>query len=279
MKKEKIICVVVTYNRKDCLYKNLMALLAQTRPIDEVVVVDNASTDGTYEYIEEILKRHSHIFYYRRPENTGGSGGFSWGVQKAYENGADYISGMDDDAVPDNYALEHLQKAEENVKETAAFWSNCDNNCPRDMVKVDTWMFVGFYIPRKIISDIGFPRSDFFIYWDDHEYALRIRKAGYSIYKVKDSVIHHKDANKNYYPEKKIGPVRFKMFRMENWKVYYYYRNHIITYKWTDRNKYYVAFVEIPKNFVKSFIYQNGQGKVIAKAWMDGLLNRTGRRI
>lgn len=276
---KKIICVIVTYNRKKYLYENLKALLNQSRPIDEIIVVDNASTDGSYEYIKEILKKNSQIYYYKREENTGGSGGFSWGIQKACEHGADDIWGMDDDAIPDNYALEYLVKAEKNMKRTAAFWSNCDDNCPQAIMKVTTWMFVGFYIPRKIIDAVGYPRDDYFIYWDDHEYALRIQKAGYSIYKVKNSVIHHKDANKIYYPEKRIGVFRFKMFQMEDWKVYYYYRNHILTYYWTDLNKYYAAFVEVPKNFVKSFIYHNGQGKIIMKAWIDGLLGRSGKRM
>lgn len=222
------------------------------------------------------MQKNLQISYYQRPENTGG---FSWGVQKAYEKGADYIWGMDDDAIPDSRALEYLEKAEKKIKQTAAFWSNCDNHCPQDIMKVDTWMLVGFYLPREIIDVVGFPRDDYFIYWDDHEYALRIPKSGYSIYKVKTSVIHHNDANKIYYPEKRIGFLRFKMFRMDDWKVYYYYRNHILTYLWTDLNKYYVVFVEIPKNIVKSFIYRNGQGRIIAKTWMDGLWNRTGKRI
>lgn len=279
MEKKKIICVVVTYNRKKWLYKNLLALLSQTRPIDEIIVVDNASTDGTYDYIAEICRKNSQIFYYKKEENTGGSGGFSWGIQKAYRHCADYIWGMDDDAIPDNYALARLVEAEKSIKETAAFWSNCDGYCPQDIMKVDTWMFVGFYIPRKIIDTVGYPRDDFFIYWDDHEYALRIQKAGYHIYKVKHSVIHHKDANKIYYPVKRIGLIRFKMFRMEDWKVYYYYRNHILTYSWMDWNKYYVAFVEIPRNFIKSFFYHNGQGKIIMRAWIDGLRSRTGKRM
>lgn len=279
MGEKKISCVVVTYNRKKCLYENLNALLVQTKKIDEIIVVDNASTDGTYEYIKEILDRNPQIFYYKMTENTGGSGGFSWGIQKAYERGADCVWGMDDDAIPDNRALECLVKAEGQVGKAAAFWSNCDNNCLKDIMEVDSWMFVGFYIPRIIIDAVGFPRSDYFIYWDDHEYALRIRKAGYHIYKVKDSIIHHKDANRIYYPEKKIGPIRFKMFKMEDWKVYYYYRNHVLTYRWNDINKYYVVFAEIPKNLIKTFIYHNGQAGVIMRALVDGLSNKAGKRV
>ena len=43
----KIISVVVTYNRKNWLSKNIETLLAQSRNLDEIIIVDNASTDGT----------------------------------------------------------------------------------------------------------------------------------------------------------------------------------------------------------------------------------------
>lgn len=275
----KIACVVVTYNRKKELYKNLNALLNQTRKLDMVIVVDNASSDGTYEYIAEIIENNSVIQYYRLPENTGGSGGFSWGIRKAYELGADYIWGMDDDAIPEKNALEMLLIEGGKINAISALWSNCDNKCVKEIETVNTWMFVGFYIPREIVDKVGFPRDDFFIYWDDHEYALRIQSAGYSIYKIKASVINHQDANKLYYPEKKIGPVHFKMFKMADWKVYYYYRNKILTYKWNDAEKYCTIFWEIPKTVIKSFLYHSGQGKIIVKALIDGITKRTGKRI
>ena len=114
-------------------------------------------------------------------------------------------------------------------------WSNCDKSIfEEDILEVETWMFVGFYLPREIISDVGFPRDDFFIYWDDHEYSLRIRKAGYRIFKVRDSIIEHQDAVKNYYPEIRFGPIHMNMFKMADWRVYYYVRNYILTYHWNE---------------------------------------------
>lgn len=280
MKHEKAIAVVVTYNRKNWLLKNIEALLGQSRPLDEIVIVDNASTDGTYEFVKGLVDANKCIKYYTLPENTGGSGGFSWGVEKAYEHGADYIWGMDDDAIPMPDALERLIEVSSKMDKPTALWSNCDKSIfEDDVLEVETWMFVGFYLPREIISDVGFPRADFFIYWDDHEYALRIRKAGYRIFKVRDSIIEHQDAVKNYYPEIRFGPIHMNMFKMADWRVYYYVRNYILTYHWNEIKKYAVVFVEIPKIFIKALVFKTGQGKFVLKGLKDGLMNKTGKRM
>ena len=69
--KGKISALVLTYNRKEILLQCLGSILAQVEPADEIIVLDNGSTDGTCEYLEKsgILK-HDCIFLYRRPENT-----------------------------------------------------------------------------------------------------------------------------------------------------------------------------------------------------------------
>lgn len=75
---QKITCVVVTYNRKKCLYQNLAALLMQTRPLDEIIIVDNACTDGTYKYVSEIVKKIQLfiiIDYQKTREEQGDSHG------------------------------------------------------------------------------------------------------------------------------------------------------------------------------------------------------------
>lgn len=277
---KKIISVVVTYNRKEWLFKNVEALLIQSRELDEIIIVDNASTDGTYEFVEKLILNNACIKYYRLQENTGGSGGFSWGVKKAYEHGADYIWGMDDDAIPMPNALEHLVKISEKIDKPTALWSNCDKKGFQGEIKeVQTWMFVGFFLPREIVDAVGLPRDDYYIYWDDHEYALRIRKTGYQIFKVKDSVIEHQDAVKNFYPELRFGPIHMNMFKMADWRVYYYIRNYILTYGWNEKKKYLILFYEIPKIFIKSLVFKTGQWRVIARALVDGVLNRTGKRV
>lgn len=130
MKDETICAVVVTYNRKKLLIECLKALKNQTRPVDAIYIVDNASTDGTPElllenkYLEElpanelkenfektIKKDNTIIHYLKMPENTGGAGGFHEGIKRAYKKGYDWIWLMDDDAKPREDALKRLEEA------------------------------------------------------------------------------------------------------------------------------------------------------------------------
>ena len=94
--RETIAAVVVTYNRKGLLARCLAALLAQRHPLDAIFIIDNCSTDGTYDDLltqgriapidggESIktVPRTEHstksveIHYVHLPENTGGAGGF-----------------------------------------------------------------------------------------------------------------------------------------------------------------------------------------------------------
>ena len=118
--KETVCAVVVTYNRKDLLVECLESLLQQTRPLDGIYIIDNASNDGTPGYLKEkgfiqelppkesnepwerkfILTYKLPIYYVRMHENTGGAGGFYEGVKRAYEKGYDWLWLMDDDADP-----------------------------------------------------------------------------------------------------------------------------------------------------------------------------------
>ncbi len=106
----KTAAVVVTYNRKDLLVKNLEAVFGQTVLPDAVYVIDNHSSDGTGEHLRSLgYLDNSRIRYVYKDENTGGAGGFEYGTRIAYEAGYDWIWLMDDDGRPaDRYALERL---------------------------------------------------------------------------------------------------------------------------------------------------------------------------
>lgn len=129
-KEETIVAVVVTYNRKNLLLKCLESLSHQTRPIDGLILVDNASTDGTPDLLLQtgvlntLPLEHSSFpqefssqpsimggiptIVIRMNENTGGAGGFHEGVKRAYQEGADWIWIMDDDIEANASCLEGL---------------------------------------------------------------------------------------------------------------------------------------------------------------------------
>jgi len=130
---DSVCAVVVTYNRKNLLIECLEALRKQTRPIQGIYLIDNASTDGTPElllekgYISELPPQNLKepwekefivqnltngeeikLHYVRMHENTGGAGGFYEGVKRGHERGYDWLWLMDDDAEPKEDALENL---------------------------------------------------------------------------------------------------------------------------------------------------------------------------
>src|SRR5918912_3722778 len=93
--------VVVTHNRRALLLDCLEAIARQTRPVEGVLVVDNASTDGTLEALQSSgLADRVPLDYLRLTRNGGGSEGFHYGVAEALGSGADWLWLMDDDCEP-----------------------------------------------------------------------------------------------------------------------------------------------------------------------------------
>ncbi len=133
--KDRVCAVIVTYNRKELLLECLESLRKQTRPIQGIYLIDNASTDGTPQllldkgYIRELPPENPSepwekefeisnltdgkfikLHYVRMHENTGGAGGFYEGVKRGYEKGYDWFWLMDDDTIPTNEALISLME-------------------------------------------------------------------------------------------------------------------------------------------------------------------------
>ena len=104
----KIAAVVVTYNRCDMLRQCIDALLAQTVSLDAIIIVDNNSSDKTFEIIKQMFLDIPLIKYTRLPKNVGGAGGFYEGLKKGYNLGFDWLWVMDDDAEPEQDALDKL---------------------------------------------------------------------------------------------------------------------------------------------------------------------------
>lgn len=189
------------------------------------------------------------VHYVRMHENTGGAGGFHEGVKRGYERGYDWLWLMDDDAEPKYDALEILLQNSVNymvlsnlkvgIDNRPQFnhrgWKNLctlsfkvikaisDETLKKDLVEIDHSSFVGFFINRKVVEEFGFPKKEFFIYYDDVEYSFRINKK-YKILMVSNSIIYHKDANKKVNKgenNKKSIKVDYKSF----WLKYFYIRN------------------------------------------------------
>lgn len=241
----KVNAVVVTYNRLELLKKTINKLREQSFGLNRIIIVNNASTDGTEKYLEEI--NDEYIDVYNLEKNLGGAGGFHYGIKKAYECECDFVWIMDDDTICSNTALEELVKAydliSENQNRKIGFLSSdvrftdeqpCLMNIPATayiynefledgIVQVTHTSFVAMLIPSYVIKEVGLPYKEFFIWGDDGEYSTRILQK-YLGYLVGKSVVYHymkenKGVNIFDTPEDRIG------------RFYYFYRNWTFTKK------------------------------------------------
>lgn len=135
----RIAAVVVTYNRKRMLLRCLDCLLGQKEAHCDILVVDNASTDGTAEALSS-YRKNRRIYYCNTGRNLGGAGGFSFGMREAVQRGYEGIWAMDDDALPEPDALSKLLDADAKLAGnygflcSAVYWKDgslCRMNRPR----------------------------------------------------------------------------------------------------------------------------------------------------
>lgn len=270
--------IIVTYNRLECLKKNLQCIKDQTYLPDKIYVIDNFSTDGTAEFLNNLLCERDELSVIHMSENIGGAGGFYTGIKRAFEDGADWVWGMDDDAYPFSHALENIVLFAEKDSFQNVYWSNCDNDLAfEDAGKIVTeWMFVGFFLTRNVYEKVGLPKKEYFIYHDDVEYAYRIRKAGFKIYKVKGSVISHNGNVETAFYQKKIGRHEIKYPILSDWKHYYYIRNYILRYKNDIKMKLKVILLWMPWFGIKICILNPKMLPKFLKGYIHGILGITG---
>ena len=207
---KKILAVVVTYNRKELLCECLEALLHQECSFLDILIVDNASTDGTYDYIEKYLK-DKRVIYENTGSNIGGAGGFNYGMKLGVKLGYDYIWLMDDDTIVKKDSLTKLLEADNYLKgdygflSSKALWTDgniCRMNkqklkkCSKNSKYQEIYFasFVSFFVKTSVIKEVGLPIKEFFIWADDCEYSYRIQKK-YNCYLINDSEVVHKTSN------------------------------------------------------------------------------------
>ena len=272
----RICTVVVTYNRYELLKECLDSLINQTI-LNTILIVDNASTDGTQKRIEEDgYLNNIQIIYKKLTVNSGGAGGFHFGVNYAVENNYDYVWLMDDDAEPELNALEFLVNNLDDSKYSAyapkTLIGTKDNhalstfghrgifdyeNClpsfqkainikeyEKDKCEIEMASFVGILIPFTSIKKIGLPEKRFFIHHDDTEYSLRLVTLG-KILMVNQSVIYHKEKRQEEKIERQFLWFKKNRIKYEKlWLKYFGLRNSVyIAFKYgKGYKKYFLAF-------------------------------------
>ncbi len=255
----RLVAVVVTHNRLEQLRVTLARLLeSDPEMLQAIVVVDNASTDGTGDWLKG--QDDPRVAVVSNADNLGGAGGFDKGMRYAVkEFDPDWLVVMDDDARPDPGALAAFHagpRPDDTAWAAAVYYPDgriCDMNRPsvnpfwglgpflRALVQgrkgyhiphsaydaggptpIDLTSFVGLFLSRRIIHQTGYPDPQLFLYGDDVFYTLTLRRHGLKILFDPDLRFEHDFGSFGGQDRGTMRPL---------WKVYYFLRNRLLMYR------------------------------------------------
>lgn len=204
----RIATIIVTYNRSTLLKRCIDAVIEQNYPIQDIYIIDNASTDNTSSVVSAISD--PRINYIKLNENIGGAGGFYTGMKIAHESGKyDALWVMDDDGMPSKSCLLNL----------VPYLTNCDFLSPA-VIDIDSRTdlsfpfsdfitlkecknrfgkvidnianpFNGVLFSSQLIDKIGYPKKEMFIWGDEVEYQVRAQVAGFRPKIILDAIHYH----------------------------------------------------------------------------------------
>jgi rhamnopyranosyl-N-acetylglucosaminyl-diphospho-decaprenol beta-1,3/1,4-galactofuranosyltransferase len=236
----RVCAVLVSRNRKSLLRESLSALAELTRPVQAVVVVDNASTDGTPLML---AREFGHVDVISLQTNAGSAGGYHAGIDWAARKGFDWIWTLDDDSIPHCAALAALLNTRERFSPgrrpellaSKVVWTDGSLH-PMNVQKPKLYApdeqfaaaehgalsirftsFVSMLIHRPLVETYGLPIPGYFLWNDDVEYSARILRREFGVM-VPASLVVHKTPEKHV-PATSVGGKYFYEIRNKLWII------------------------------------------------------------
>lgn len=229
---QRVAAAIVTFNRKDMLRRSLQAILDQTRPPDEVIVVDNASADGT---AAMVAAEYPSVRLVALAENTGAAGGFAAGLEAGVGSGNDWVWIFNDDDIPEPDALARMLEAAAALPARTGIVGCARRDelgkpyglglrwrhrhiyvppAPADgpPLAVDVVAFSGTLVSARLIRQVGVPNRQFFMMLEELDYCLRARDAGWLVYVL---------------PRQLVTAFAMGSGSAPPWRGYYQTRNHL----------------------------------------------------
>ena len=201
-------CIVLAYNGIELTLECLATLRNQDYPHLHLLVVDNASTDGT----AEVLRHQApDVELLEAPENLGYAGGNNLGMRHALANGAELLFLINNDTRLDPHCVtalvEEIQKPPicgavgpmvytwDNWEIISSAGGRIDWNAADAMNvgagEIDRGQYLprsvdfvngcGMMVSREAIAKVGLIDEAFFMYWEETDWCTRMRKAGLDV--------------------------------------------------------------------------------------------------
>lgn len=254
----KVTVIILSWNRKKDMEDCLLSVEKIDYPNFAVIVVDNASTDGSQMFLKE---NFPHITLIQNNENLGFAKGNNIGIQQALKHDADYVFLLNNDAIVEPDVLEALVDVAKSDPLVGMVGSKiCYYDSPtiiqaaggkvdlktgntelvgyneKDMGQhdgeheVDFTSGVAMLVKRSVIEKVGMFDEKFFAYYEETDWCIRARKYGFKcLYTSKTKVYHKELATKTTTPNIQ--------------RLYY-----------LTRNRFYFMKKNAPKNSYPSFL-------------------------
>jgi len=257
--------VTVAHNERNVLGRQMEALLRQSRPPDEIVIVDNSSTDGTLAFLAD---RYPQVTVLRMSENLGAAGALAKGLAyAALEKRYDWILTLDADSTPGDEVIETLLRGARSLahcngnlgmvaalpfhRETGAcypplLWRERFVKPSAEQLQQPAWFAdlvysSGCMVRREVIEKIGLPRADFFMDFFDFEFCLRARSHDYKIAVITGAPLAHEVGKAR---RVRLAGWSHLWQSYAPWREYYFSRNITYAVWWlypSRRSKRFVA--------------------------------------
>ncbi len=300
----KILGVIWTLNDDHVIDRSLDALLTQKHPLNEILIVDNASTDGTL--ARSFPKKVTII---RHPKNLGTSGGAHTGIKYGLERGYDWVWTFDADSAPQPDALQKLialyesfpADLQDHVRVVACLAKDVvrprfhhgivytpegfefvDPDPEQAYYECDTNIWSGSLFRVQAVRDVGLPRVDYVLDWGDYEYGYRGMKKHYRTFVHQGCIMDHNigEAEGPEEPKERvgqIGPLQFHYRELTPFRLYFLYRNmtHFFLHEYFCGNVFrFVRFAGwMPRHILKLVLVGQIGSQLISciKGFSDGL--------
>lgn len=216
----KVIIVVLNWNGMEDTTRCLLSLRELAYPNFETVVVDNGSTGGDADLLQDGFP--GEILLIRNAANLGYSAGNNVGMEAALHRGADYVLILNNDTTVDREFLSQLVAVAEDEPRVGIVGPKTYYMDPSDLIWAAggklNWYFehslrgqrerdVGQYesswecdflpgscllIKREVIEQIGYLPTDYFLQWEDIDYCTAARRKGFTCVYVPKARIWHR---------------------------------------------------------------------------------------
>jgi len=237
-----VITVILNTNRREDTLACLASLDQCTYKNHHVIVLDNASTDGS---IEAIRTAFPDVQIIELERNLGYAGNNNVGIEAALTQQADWVLVLNEDTILDPVCIAELVEAgasdpqigvvgpmvyhfdEPDMIQSAGgelnrYWQSshiAQNEQDRGQFKeprsVDWISGCAIMVRRGVIEQVGMLDDRFFYYWEETEWCLRANRAGWQIMHVPVAKLWHKGVQRDYRPKPSV--------------TYYNTRNQLLT--------------------------------------------------